>query len=113
MGNTVYKDDLPEVLIHRHQDAPLRGGPFEQRSITRVGTTFARFRNAMPLLAQPVGETPTGSDRLRTSLHLYRVQRILRNDSVGIGQAGPHILARKARIICEDRIFGFTLGKEA
>ncbi len=61
MGNLVHKDDLPEVLIQRHQNTPLRRGPFEQHSITGIGTALARFRNFVPLLAQPVGETPTGT----------------------------------------------------
>ena len=61
MGNIVYKDDLPEVLIDRHQDASLRRGPFEQRSIARIETTLATLHDILPLLAQPVGEAPTGT----------------------------------------------------
>lgn len=48
------KDELPEILVHSHEDAPLRVSPFEKRPIPGISTSLARFDYVVPLVAQPI-----------------------------------------------------------
>lgn len=55
------EEELPKILVHRHQDTILNGGAVEQNPVSGVRAPLSGFDDVVPLLAQPLRQTPPGT----------------------------------------------------
>jgi len=72
MARPFCEHKLPKVGIDRDENTFLARGPAQDGTIARVFATFTRFDDIVPLRAQPVGETATGTT-IDEKLHLLAV----------------------------------------
>ena len=54
-------DQLPEVLVHRNEDPLLGICPYQDVSVSRVGSSLAGFEDIVPPLTNPVRQPTTGA----------------------------------------------------